>query len=260
MAVDLGPAVPEAGSIWQANVSKDYELAMMKRLLQTVVVAGGILFLAATIFVGIVFRERRPRIYFAAQAGDTNSLAKYLARGSNVNAAVISDHYGYENAPLLHIAVAGGHPEAVEFLLKQGANPNQFDSHGDSPLCCAIGRGRDDISIQTVRMLIKAGADSNLPFGSKYHHTPLIEAALFAQPEIVEILLREGADVRGTNSIGQTALHFSGQSLLIAGMLVAAGADPNVRDVDGETPAGHALRNGYTNTALLLTNPVLPSR
>src|SRR4051794_10437612 len=101
----------------------------------------GIAFIIAVlIFLGVVFRDRRPSIYFAAEQGDTNLLAKYFASGNKVNTPIVCYRYGHWNAPLLAIAISGGKSDAIEFLLASGANPNQADGRGDTPLMWAIGK------------------------------------------------------------------------------------------------------------------------
>src|SRR5579885_2269089 len=76
------------------------------------------LFVAVVVPFGIIHRDRRPQIYFAAEAGDTNALAKYLAQGSNVNTPITSYLYGGRTARLLTIASRKGQVGAVDFLLK----------------------------------------------------------------------------------------------------------------------------------------------
>src|SRR5262245_47993809 len=94
------------------------------------------LFLAAMILFVVVYRDRRARIYVAAGQGDTNAIARYLAKGSNVNATLncypFSEHFMH--APLLDAALENGQIETVGFLLKKGADPNLPDSRGNTPL------------------------------------------------------------------------------------------------------------------------------
>src|SRR5206468_78457 len=110
---------------------------------------------------------------FAAEGGDTNALAQYLALDSNVNDPVVCYLYGHRYAPLLHVAARSEQPEAVAFLLKNGADPNLLDSSGDSPLLCVIGRGEGQAGVGILQMLLKAGADPNLKSRSGFW-SPLI--------------------------------------------------------------------------------------
>ena len=48
----------------------------------------GILLIVLAMLVTAIFHDRRPPVYFAAERGDTNAIAEYLAKGSNVNALI----------------------------------------------------------------------------------------------------------------------------------------------------------------------------
>ena len=67
--------------------------------------------------------------------------------------------------------------------------------------------------------------------------TPLLAAALMGQTEMVEFLIRKGADVDAKGGDGGTALHaaaFLGQ-YEVAKLLIENGADINARNNDGAT-------------------------
>lgn len=63
----------------------------------------------------------------AAAAGDAAKVADLLTNGANINE---TDHGG--NTPLYY-AVRRGHPEVAELLLQHGANANLFNSQGVTP-------------------------------------------------------------------------------------------------------------------------------
>src|SRR5687767_6085106 len=86
--------------------------------------------MVAIILLVMVFRDRRPPIYFAAEIGDTNRIEFYLSSGGDVNHAIGYRRFGHWSAPLLDIAIENGHVDVVDFLLKKSANPNQPDSDG----------------------------------------------------------------------------------------------------------------------------------
>jgi ankyrin repeat protein len=107
--------------------------------------------------------------------------------------------YAVERDAELVAAAARGDRPAVEKLLAAGANPNRArDPYGDRALPHAVMRG----DVEIVRVLLDAGAEPNLPGAGM---TPLGLAAL-------------GGHAR------------------IAGMLLAAGADPDRKDRDGNRP------------------------
>ena len=65
----------------------------------------------------------------------------------------------------------------------------------------------------------------------KHGYTALINAAMFATPNIVKLLIDSGADVHTKNVLGDTALIAAADNNLnpeVIKILVAAGADVNV--------------------------------
>ncbi|KAJ4322466.1 hypothetical protein N0V84_004822 [Fusarium piperis] len=88
----------------------------------------------------------------------------------------------------LHAAIDYGHSDQVEYLLKQGADPNVKDSDELWGLFSAAENGRTDM----VRMLVEAKAELNSLSGSE-KWTPLHAANKF--PETAELLVELGADL-----------------------------------------------------------------
>jgi ankyrin repeat protein len=229
----------------------------MRVLLRIFLLLAGV-FVAIVILLGYLYRDRRPRIYFAAEAGDTNAIALYLASGSNVNAHVncypLAENYRL--APLLDIALEHGQVNTVAFLLKRGADPNRPDSHGKTPLAWVIGYSEADDAtrIRMLKLLLDSGADPKAIQPDEYRFTPLHEAALLGKTEMAEILLKRGADVRATDKEGNTPLHWAGRHVDTAKFLLDAGADPQARSKEGSTPIDWARANGNTSTLKILTN------
>ncbi|XP_078461534.1 cyclin-dependent kinase inhibitor 2A-like [Lampetra planeri] len=75
----------------------------------------------------------------------------------------------------------------------------------------------------------------------------LSKAAALGRTVEVELLLARGVNPNGTNSCGRTPIQVMMMgSTPVARALLAAGADPNVRDaVLGLTPAHDAAREGF---------------
>jgi ankyrin repeat protein len=231
----------------------------MKDLFRIAVLLGSLILVVFILFL-ISLRDRRPRIYFAAEAGDTNLIAHYLALGTNVNTPVFcsSPTEKHESAPIVEIAAVNGRLNTIKFLLANGANPNQLDSDGNTPLLCALGSTRNDVAPETraqiLKMLLDNGADPNLASSNGFN-TPLIEASLLGQTDAAKILLANGARVGQANNEGSTPLHFAGNAE-IARLLISAGADAHTRTAgqEGETPVESARRLGHIGTLEVLTN------
>jgi ankyrin repeat protein len=87
--------------------------------------------------------------------------------------------------------------------------------------------------------------------GERAGQTPLQWAAYRADKDLVELLLAKGADVNVKDDIGQTPLHYAApswhleDSKEVAELLLARGADINAKDENGVTPIHMALYNPF---------------
>ncbi|MEM7406092.1 MAG: ankyrin repeat domain-containing protein [Pseudomonadota bacterium] len=84
--------------------------------------------------------------------------------------------------------------------------------------------------------------------------TPVMQASSFGDVEMVETLLRFGADPNKRGSASRTALQYAAEKnrLRVARALVSAGADVDGADVSGLTPLIMAADRGYTDFGLLM--------
>jgi uncharacterized protein len=103
-------------------------------------------------------REGRTALFYAVQAGDSETVAQLLRLGANVNAQ------DKRLETPLHCAARAYQPEVAALLLKSGAKVDSQDVHGNSPLSHAVfeSRGRG----QMIKLLISSGANEFL----KNHH------------------------------------------------------------------------------------------
>jgi hypothetical protein len=89
-------------------------------------------------------------------------------------------------------------------ILKTGANPNQYDAFGYTPLTVAAL----DKRVQCIKSLLSAGADANIASSGGW--TPLIGAAMSgASGDVMQTLVDKGADVNAKNQWGCTALYYA---------------------------------------------------
>ncbi len=116
----------------------------------------------------------------------------------------------------LMLAAYNGRTPIVKLLLEKGANINRRDPEGRSPLMFAASGP----FAETVKLLLKHGADVNMADNGE-HFTPLMYAAAEGHLNVVKVLLDHGADA-------------------------------SMKDVDGDTAASFARKNGHTKVAELI--------
>ena len=227
-------------------------------------------------------------LMFAARVGDAASARLLVEAGANVN-----DHDAW-GVSATTLSAFSGYGEIAQYLLDNGADPNN-DKPGFTALHCAIMR-RDE---PTVAALLARGANPNAPVkawtptrrsSDDYHFMPALVdatpywlAARFAQPGVMRLLAKHGADpkvihesnyVQGegyqrrkerTTAI-MAALGMGGGTawvpidraerdvLILETVKVAVelGADVNTASVDGRTALDSARAQKYEAVAAFL--------
>ena len=167
-------------------------------------------------------------------------------------------------AALVKAAEMGDHKKLQE-LLSSGADVNSR-YYADTALIRAIVTKR----IDTVKLLLEAGANPNLPSAQG---TPLYHAVTVASsPDIVALLIKYGADVnlvyeKGSekwpplNAAIRWTLSPESKQVEIARLLIKAGANLEQANAHGGTPLRTALDgNRYHLVKLLLEAGADPNR
>ena len=148
-------------------------------------------------------------------------------------------------------------PEVRRLLGRRTLDLAARDQWGMTALSHAIAVHGHPGAESLVSLLIEHGAQVSSP--DSYGHTPLMWCASVRDVSLTERLLREGADVNARRPDGTSVLHVAVQSDAdpdTVRLLLAAGADPAVRDGEGKTPADYAREAGFTELARLLDAPV----
>lgn len=169
----------------------------------------------------------------------------------------------------LHAAVLLGDREKMVALIGGGADMNERDMIGRTPLYLAP-------TGEIASFLIARGVDVN--FNAAYGRTALTDAARYGRLEVVDVLLTHGADMTVRNRWGSTPMHeavhaghrsvvelflskgfplqVAGAELVFAGaardrteiieLLVKRGAPIDVKAKNGYTPLHIAVFMGHT--------------
>jgi ankyrin repeat protein len=184
----------------------------MRKLLITI----GLITGAGSLFAG--------PIHDAANAGDLEKIKSLVAEGADINS--MPADYPW---PPLTIAAMGNKINAVDLLIKLGADIDAVDPRGGTPLLAAIESGRAEIAYK----LILKGASLDPLRGAQT--TPLVEACRYPDrnESIIDLLLLKGVDVNQRDQFGANAIHSIAASRLtekstsLLKRLTSEGADIN---------------------------------
>ncbi|WP_343288773.1 ankyrin repeat domain-containing protein [Wolbachia endosymbiont of Encarsia formosa] len=162
---------------------------------------------------------------------DCGAYQKWKEEGFDINHRFIFyqlDQYNINELTLLQIAAEYSNEKVVEALLEAGADVNNQDRYGNTPLHRSVRS-----SLEVVKALLKAGADVNKQ--NRCGEIPL-HRAVHGSLEVVKALLKAGADVNSQDIHGRTPLYkdklFNKKA---AQVLLEAGADPTLGDKNGKT-------------------------
>ena len=209
--------------------------------------------------VNAVDKKGNTPLIMLVQTNPPHKTVELLVKaGADVNAA---DQWG--RTPFMELVQKDPTLETMEMLVKAGAKVNAADKQGRTPLMtlawkdpslvkCVLEAGADAkaadkerntalhnaSTLETVEMLMKAGADVNV--ANIKGRTPLMEIARKNfSPKAVEILLKAGADVKAVDQWGRTPfieLAQSNPTLETMELFLKAGSDVNAADKQGRTP------------------------
>lgn len=150
--------------------------------------------------------------------------------------------------------------ESIRLLLLFGADPNERDRDGMTPLATAVEKSL----LGATYALLKYGADPNLKAGMD-QDSPLTRAVQGNKLNLAHLLLMYGGDVTQLTSEGDTLLISSINKrtpIRLVDTLLAYGSDPNSKSREGKTALFQAITSARVDivTSLLEhgANPNLP--
>ena len=209
-------------------------------------------------------------LHWAAYHGDLDVVNLLIAAGARV------DRANDLSITPLALASENGHAAIVERLLARGANPNTASDSGVTPLMRAARTG----NVAIVRALLPRKANVNAA-ETERQQTALMWATAQRHPDVVKVLLENGADVKARTVVrrltvmldqgppgvktakehahaieagGSTALLFASMSgdVESARLLLDRGADVNDTAADGNSALVLAAFQGNGAVARLL--------
>ena len=189
-------------------------------------------------------------LMIASRYGQLDAMNTLIKHGANVN------HRDKDGKTALHYALSGSDVscEILSCLIENGADPNAFSNKDTSVLFRAL----ENDKITEATFLIEHGANVN--GCSEKGCTAVMLASRFGNLDIMTFLIKHGANVNLQDKEGETALHYAingcDYSRKVLSCLIENGADLiNDFSNDGCTPLMIAIsRKVDTNVAITLTD------
>ncbi|MFM6976744.1 MAG: ankyrin repeat domain-containing protein [Sphingobacteriaceae bacterium] len=137
-------------------------------------------------------------------------------------------------------------------VFKNPENINQFTEDGFSPLGLAVYFGHEDVT----RYLLLKGAQVNQPSKNQMSVYPLHSAIAANQNMLAKMLLEAGAEVNIKQVQGITPLHAAAShgNIELIILLLEAGADVKAKMLNGKTPGDLAAEKGFQEIARILND------
>ncbi len=176
----------------------------------------------------------RTVLHLAALEGDLQLVRQLVAAGANLDArdrdenTVLMYATGAEPRANVHgfryfeERPVESREELIRWLAARTGAINKTNSLGEAPLHWAIALKRPDL----VRLLVRHGANVNLPMRYSFTRPPLISAIERRDLPTIEVLLDLGADPNRVNGLA-TACGAGDEAVAVVEALLRAGAWPN---------------------------------
>jgi len=197
----------------------------------------------------ILFGPREKSISLIIEQGNLDELKSSITNGADINGR-------YDGKSLLHFAIdncENNYFEVIGFLINSGADINSCQSYlQETPLhrICARINPKMDI----VQLLLDRGAKVNVE--NIAGKTPVFYCNFSYSVELLNLLVKYGADVNHTDKYKNTVLHddylnyTTGTFEEFLKVLISIGFDINSRNNLGHTPL-YLCKNKYIEKILI---------
>ena len=188
-------------------------------------------------------QKNRMPIHFAGESGNFQIISMLIDAGADVNC---TDNDGV--TPLMLLARNGKTDAALQLLKNPDIDISIRDNEGRKAIDYATSAG--------LRELVKALSQAGEEHADTYGNTTLHHACWKEQSEVVKVLLeKDPSSVNKPNDEGESPLILAVRrsNLMIAELLLSAGARPDCADADGVGPLHIAADAGdlFIGKALL---------
>ncbi len=177
-----------------------------------------------------------------------NEYTTEITQGLLKNGADVNQKNNDGFTPLMSAVKSGNCLYKISILLKAGAFVDATNIGQES----ALHRACYAKNVAIAKLLIESGADVNLKASEGF--TPLMIAVQENDKQLVSLLMSSGAHINESNSLGWTALMCAVQYFKddVVKLLLDNGADVNKQNAKGDTPLLIAIASGQAQNVFFL--------
>ncbi len=194
--------------------------------------------------------DRYSKLYTAIKDYDLTKVVRLFNKGVDIH------HRNKYSCTFLHWAASYGNAEIAAFLIERGAAIDTRTNCDFTPLHFAN-------CARTAELLLDAGADITAINGitpkgqwQSLGNTPVHTAVWHNRMDVVQVLVKAGANIDAKNAEGITALHEAAGCLSpeTVRAIIDHGADVEILDSEHHSPLWHALEQNRLDNAQALVD------